>query len=195
MSEEAKKLATKEDLLSLPDEKRPELINGEIVYESQPLPKHGRSQKRLGSTLEKYDSPRGGGEKPGGWWIITEAGIDYGFRNCCRHDLAGWRRDRLPELPDEEYVVVRPDWVCEVLSPSNRKRDLVEKKIILHQAKVPHYWIMDPEDQTVTVMRWNQEGYLSVADAVVGQKVRLEPFSEIEIDVASLFGVESASHT
>ena len=90
---------------------------------------------------------------------------------------------------------MRPDWVCEVLSPSNRKRDLIEKKIILHQAKVPHYWIMDPEDQTVTAVRWNQEGYLSVADAVVGQKVRLEPFSGSEIDVASLFGVESASHT
>ena len=188
MAPTAKKLATVEDLLSIPEEKRVELMDGEIIYHGQPLQRHGASQGNLGAILNPFARRDGGSGGPGGWWIVVEAGVRYGIHTACRHDLAGWRRGRLPELLDEEYVSVTPDWVCEILSPSNRKHDLVRKKAILHRAKTPHYWIVDPEEKTVSVLRWHEDGYLSVSDAGVGDKARLEPFEAIEIDVSALFG-------
>jgi Uma2 family endonuclease len=54
----------------------------------------------------------------------------------------------------------------------------------LHACEVPHYWIVDPEHETLTVYRYTREGYVVAVAAKRGQKrVRAEPF--IEIDVAS----------
>jgi Uma2 family endonuclease len=184
---DAKKLATMDDLLSLPDEQRAELINGELIYHSQPLPRHGSAQRAVGSALDLFHR-KGGGDGPGGWWILTEAGVRYSVRNACIHDLAGWRRERMPELLDEHYVPVIPDWVCEILSPSNRSHDLVRKKAILHQAQVPYYWIIDPSDKIISVHRWQADGYVNTINGVAGERVKLPPFAEVEIDVSYLLG-------
>ena len=45
-------------------------------------------------------------------------------------DLAGWRRERMPDFPETAYVTLPPDWVCEVLSPSTRKLDVHGKRLI-----------------------------------------------------------------
>lgn len=102
----------------------------------------------------------------------------------------GFRREVHPERPDEHPVAARPDWACEILSPSTARYDLVEKQRTLHGHGVPHYWIVDPEHQTLTVMRWHEGHYLRVLDAGVGDVVRAEPFDAIELDVRELFGVE-----
>lgn len=60
-----------------------------------------------------------------------------------RPDLAGWRRERLATLPAELPVLVRPDWVCEVLS-TNRQNDLVKGQRAYHRNEVGNYWILDP---------------------------------------------------
>jgi Uma2 family endonuclease len=119
--------ATIEDLLAVPESQRAELINGDLIYHPQPFPRHGQAQRSLGSILGPFGR-KSGEEGPGGWWILTEAGVRYATNAACRHDLAGWKRERLPMLLDDEYVSVTPDWVCEILSPSNRSNDLVRKK-------------------------------------------------------------------
>lgn len=184
---DAKKLATVEDLLLVPEDQRVELINGEVIYHSQPLPRHGRAQAALGGLLNPFDR-KGGGDGPGGWWILTEAGVRYSVHTACIHDLAGWRRERMPELLDEHYVPIIPDWVCEILSPSNRSHDLVRKKAILHQAQVPHYWIIDPIDKTISVHRWQSDGYVNIINCVAGERVKLPPFEAVEVDVSYLLG-------
>lgn len=81
-----------------------------------------------------------------------------------------------------------PDWVCEIVS-TNRRDDLVRKKRVLHNNRVVHYWTIDHRDEVVSVMRWVEGGYLIVAEAARGEKVRLEPFEEIEIETDMLFGI------
>jgi len=184
---DAKKFATIDDLLSVPEEHRAELINGDLIYHGQASPRHGKAQRTLGGILDPFDR-KGGTGGPGGWWILTEAGVRYSLRTACRHDLAGWKRDRLPLLPDDEYVSIIPDWVCEILSPSNRNNDLVHKKAVLHQAQVPHYWIIDPNDKTISVHRWAEAGYINIANCVAGQRAKLEPFEAVEVDIAYLLG-------
>lgn len=105
-----------------------------------------------------------------------------------RPDVAGWRRARCPEPPSGTLVRVRPDWVCEIVSPSNANHDRVRKLRLFHQHGVPFYWLVDPRDATLTVMRWSEEGYVTRLSAERGEVVRAEPFDAIEIELGTLFG-------
>ena len=102
-------------------------------------------------------------------------------------DLADWRRDRA-ELPGRDALV--PDWICEVLSTANPTNDTVRKKRIYHRFQVPHYWIVDPRDETLSVYRYTPEGYLEVLAAQRAERVRAEPFTSMELPVSALFGDE-----
>jgi Uma2 family endonuclease len=107
-------------------------------------------------------------------------------------DVAGWRRERLPVLPREVPVRVIPDWICEILS-TNRADDLVAKMRLYHQSRVPHYWIVDPDAETLAVFRWHEDGYLHVLGAERAERVRAEPFDAIELAVGVLFGDDDES--
>jgi Uma2 family endonuclease len=78
--------------------------------------------------------------------------------------------------------------VCEILSPNNASDDTVKKLRLYHRATVPHYWIIDSRDSTLTVMRWSADGYITVMRAERTETVRAEPFQAVELSVATLFG-------
>ena len=52
-------------------------------------------------------------------------------------DIAGWRRERMPVVPDVAAIELTPDWVCESLSPSTVRLDRKKKTIIYAREKVP----------------------------------------------------------
>ena len=183
-------LATAADLARLPPDVRAEIINGEIVEKANPGAEHADAQ---GGALVHLRGPyhrRSGGEKPGGWWILPEVEIELALHEVYRPDIAGWRRDRTPERPSGTPVRARPDWICEVLSPTNASNDLVKKLRAYHQFHVDHYWIADPQNETLTVLRWTPDGYLAALTAGRADRVRAEPFEEVELPVGVLFGDE-----
>ena len=141
---------------------------------------------RIARRLGPYDR-RPGGNGPGGWWFATEVEIQLADTQVFRPDVAGWRRERTATLPSEVPITVRPDWVCEVLS-QNRRNDLVTKKRAYHRHEVGHYWVIDPVEETLSVHRWHVDGYVEVLVADRTERVRVEPFAEIEIRVGVLFG-------
>jgi Uma2 family endonuclease len=187
--QQAKKLATVDDLVALPDDERAELIEGDIIRKAAPSSDHSFAQIRIGGALEPFHRRLGGpGGPPGGWWIGTEITVIYeGRPNGFIHDLAGWRRDRHAEKPRGRRVTSRPDWVCEILS-GNRSRDLVTKRLVLHEHRVEFYWLVDIDAQTVSVLTWSDKGYVITKEVTSGMRVRLEPFAAIELDVAVLLG-------
>ena len=111
------KLATYADLLAMPEDVRAEVFAGEIVTTPASLPRHSKVQRALsrfvGGPFDDDDG-RGG---PGGWWIFVEVDVELGPHDVVRPDLAGWRRERLPNPGKARPITVAPDWVCEVLSP------------------------------------------------------------------------------
>jgi Uma2 family endonuclease len=76
--------------------------------------------------------------------------------------------------------------VCEILSPSNKQNDLFKKLRTYRRCQVLHSWILDPEAEGLAVYRWTAEGYLVVLTAEGRERVRAEPFGEIEFSVHSL---------
>ncbi|HEY5243191.1 MAG TPA: Uma2 family endonuclease [Polyangiaceae bacterium] len=190
MSARAQRLATAEDLLRLGDDAHVEVIRGAIVEKAAPTGEHAGAQSYVTLLIKgPFQRRPGGSGGPGGWWILTEVDVEFATHEVYRPDIAGWRRERVPEHPRGRPLRVRPDWVCEVLSPSNASRDLVEKMSTFHQCELPHYWIVDPEHETLTVYRWTREGYVvAFVAGKAARRVRAEPFDAIEIDVGLLFG-------
>ncbi len=148
--------------------------------------RHGAAQGRLFRHLGPYDRHPGGGW-PGGWWFATEVEVQFEESQVFRPDVAGWRRERLAQPPDEVPITVRPDWICEVLS-TNKRNDTIKKKRVYHRHQVGHYWILDPVEATLVVYRWHPDGYVEVLIADRDERVRAEPFDQIELRVAVLLG-------
>ena len=94
----------------------------------------------------------------------------------------------MPRQSAGAFTRIRPDWVCEVISPSHAKDDTIKKLRLYHQVAVTHYWIVDPRDATLSVMRWTSDGYVTLVREERGELVRAEPFGEVELDVGTLFG-------
>jgi Uma2 family endonuclease len=188
-ADKPRSLAVAADLHAIPEHERfHEIIDGELVRKAMPSAPHGLAQRVVGGRVGDSYSRRPGGNRPGGWWIVTEVEIQLDEHEVYRPDLSGWRRERLPELPRESPILVRPDWVCEVLSQSNARNDLVKKMRVYHRCGVPHYWIIDPDQETLTVYRWTADGYLVALTAQREERVRAEPFSEVDLSVGTLFG-------
>lgn len=190
MATEKNRPATFADLLKLGDAVRAEVIHGDIVEKASPTAEHGVAQRGIAGFVGRRFHRRGGGRWPGGWWIATEVDVEYRAHELCRHDVVGWRRDRVSECPKGRPVRIRPDWVCEILSPSNEKRDLVDKMHVLREAGVPHYWIVNPEEKVLVVHRLDDRGWVVVLSASEGETVRAEPFEAVELSVDILFGGE-----
>lgn len=185
---EQRRMATAADLLAIPEEERfHEVIGGEIVRKALPSARHGGAQGRVVRSVSPYDR-RPQPPRPGGWWFGVEVEVELAPTEIYRPDVVGWRRERMPELPEEVPVKVRPDWVCEVLSPSNKRNDTIKKQRVYHRSGVPHYWIVDPIEETLLVYRWHEDGYLLLLAAERGDRVRSEPFDAVELSVGVLFG-------
>jgi Uma2 family endonuclease len=183
------KRATYEDVLNAPENKVAEILDGELVLSPRPAPRHAVAHSRLLGTLGRtFDDGIGG---PGGWWILTEPELHFG-EQVLVPDIAGWRRERMPAIPDEAYFSVAPDWVCEVLSPSTERIDRSRKLRIYAEAGVAHAWLVKPTDRTLEVLRLREGAWTIVAvweDAAV---VRAEPFDAIELELGRLWAVQAA---
>ena len=102
-------------------------------------------------------------------------------------DLAGWRRDRMPDYPDTAYVTLAPDWVCEVLSSSTRKVDLHEKRPVYAREGVTHLWLIDPADRTHEAFELHDGQWLLIASAKDDEPVRIRPFDAITFSLGDLW--------
>jgi Uma2 family endonuclease len=184
MSQPARSLVTVDALDKL--EERAEVVGGELVIETMTTFEHSNAQLGVGAEVTRHFRGNGPGGK-GGWWLGTEVTVLYGPRDGFRHDIAGWRKERVPVRPAGARVEIVPDWVCEVLS-TNRRKDLVHKRHVLHARGVRHYWLLDPEGRTLEVLRHTPEGYVVVTTVTPAMRARLEPFDVVELDVTLLFG-------
>ena len=116
------------------------MLAGEIVEKANPSGEHGGAQAGVVTAIGPAYQRRsgGGGGRPGGWWIATEVEVLLESGEVIRPDVLGWRRDRVPERPAGMPVKICPDWISEIVSPSNANTDTVKKLRIYHAARVPH---------------------------------------------------------
>ena len=176
--------ATYEDLMKVSDIMVAEIVDGELHASPRPAPRHAKAGSILGGRLvSPFDEGRGG---PGGWHILYEPELHFD-RNVLVPDWAGWRRERMPHLPDTAYFSIPPDWICEILSPSTAQLDRAKKLAIYAREQVPFAWLIDPSLGTLEVLRLDG-GRWTILGAHYGDEVvRAEPFTEIELELSAFW--------
>ena len=176
--------ATYQDVLDAPEHVVAEIINGTLYTHPRPAPRHATAASRLGMILGgPFDRGRGG---PGGWRILDEPELHLG-EEILVPDLAGWRRDRMPQLPDSAYFELTPDWAFEVLSASTRKLDLVRKRPIYAHEGVPHLWLIDPIERILEAFELHEEQWILIVSAQDDDPVSIRPFEAITFSLGELW--------
>ena len=133
--------------------------------------------------MPPFQFGRGG---PGGRWILDEPELHLG-RNVVVPDLGGWKRERMPEIPQNHIFSIVPDWICEVLSTSTEALDRGQKLRIYAREGVAHAWLVDPLAHTLEVMSL-ESGRWAQRDRYDGEaKVRAAPFDAIEVELGALW--------
>ena len=174
MANPAVNLASYDDILALPENLVGEIINGRLEVHPRPAPRHALTSSALGSELFQ---PFRKGSGDDGWWILDEPELHIDG-HVLVPDLAGWRKARMPQLPDTAWFEIVPDWVCEVLSPTTAKIDRSEKMPIYAGMGVPHLWLIDPILQTLEVYRLQNDQWLLLQSLKDDDEVQAEPFAE-----------------
>ena len=181
---ECRTRATYQDVLDAPAHRVAEIVNGTLYTHPRPAPPHALASSSLqGDLSNAFQFGRGG---PGGWWIIFEPELHFG-EDILVPDLAGWRRERMPELPDTAYFTLAPDWVCEVLSASTRRLDLHEKRPVYAREGVGHLWLVDPTDRTLEAFELREGEWALIASAKDDEPVSIRPFDAITFSLGDLW--------
>jgi Uma2 family endonuclease len=186
---------TREELfaewLALGEGVRAEIVGERVVVQPRPMPAHANIARALGALLGVpfHDLHDHGG--PGGWYLFPEVDVRFASGELVVPDLAGWRRERLAQ-PNMRPLEVVPDWVCEIVSPSNEAHDRVWKADLYAAHGVPFYWLVDPDARVL-------EAYALVASPDAPRRwlrlgawdetasPRIAPFEAIELPVGRLF--------
>jgi Uma2 family endonuclease len=181
-----KRPATYDDVVAAPEHVVAELIDDTLYTSPRPSSLHARAAGRMFAEIDRIFG-RTGGSDPGGWIILVEPELHI-VGQAMVPDLAGWRRERMPEMPVTAAFELAPDWLCEVRSAST---GLLDRKIKLPkyaQAGVSHAWIIDPEEQSLVVLRRTDAGTWEIL-ATFGDddKVRAAPFEAAELDLSLLW--------
>ena len=176
--------ATYQDVLDAPTHRVAEIVDGTLYTHPRPAPPHALASSSLqGDLSNAFQFGRGG---PGGWWIIFEPELHVG-EDIVVPDLAGWRREKMPKLPDTAYFTLAPDWVCEVLSASTRKLDLHEKRPLYSREGVGHLWLVDPADRTLEAFELRDGQWVLIASAKDDDPVSIPPFDAITFSLGDLW--------
>ena len=178
----ARKRATYEDLLQVPERLVAEIIDGELTTAPRPSFPYARAVSIISRQLDSFDRETDGPDDPGGWWIFSEPELHLGA-DILGPDIAGWRRERMPVLEDVPYSELAPDWICEVISPSTGRNDRVLKMPVYAREQVRHLWLVDPGMRTLEVYRLEAQRWVVMSTHGGSGMIRAEPFAAIEIDL------------
>jgi len=151
---------THADLEGMPDDgHRYELVDGVLVVTPAPGKLHQRCVARLTALLL---AAAGSGHE------VLAAPFDYlvGPATLLQPDVLVARREDVGEARLERSPLL----VVEVLSPSTRLTDLGTKRLAYEAAGVPAYWLVDPGDPGLTVLRLHEGRYLTEAEVVAAER-------------------------
>ncbi len=189
-SKGGRRRATYADVLNAPEHKVAEIIDGVLYLSARPAFPHAGATAALFTDLAApFDRGLGG---PGGWRLFFEPELH--FDTACSDedvvvpDIAGWRNTRMPQQPTGAHTKLAPDWLCETLSPSTAKLDRVEKLPVYARERVQHVWFVDPKRQSLEVLKLRGSSFVTLATHHARERVRIEPFDAVEINLAYLWG-------
>ena len=177
--------ATYQDVIDAQPNHVAQIIDGDLHTHPRPAFPHAVASSGIGGRLKiPFDYGEDGG--PGGWWILFEPEVHLG-EDVVVPDVAGWRRERMPQPPETPHIAIAPDWACEVLSPSTRKLDLGPKRALYGRERVGHLWLVDPDARTLEAFELKNGQWLLIASLAEAADVSVPPFDAISFPLSNLW--------
>ncbi len=173
------------DYALLPDDgRRHEIIDGEEVVSPAPITKHQRVVLELAFLLKQHVREHSLGEV-----FVAPFDVVLSEHDIVQPDVLFVSDARL-HLVDEINLKGAPDLVCEVLSESTRRTDLLRKRDLYARSGVAEYWVLDPVIDQVQVFRPAASGYERAAElyAEAGDALATPLLPGLALPVADLFG-------
>lgn len=152
MSLPKEKIYTIKDIYALPEEKRAELIDGQIYYMAPPTRIHQKIISKLNQLIANYIERNNGQCEvyPSPFAVFLEENsntyVEPDISVIC--DL---------EKLNEKGCKGAPDWIIEVVSPSSKKMDYYTKLFKYRNTGVREYWIVDPDKNKILVYNLEKE--------------------------------------
>jgi Uma2 family endonuclease len=181
MSSAAQRVPTFDDLyqaiIALPHGITGEILERGVIHTmGRPGGPHRFTAYNIRRSLQAEDGAGGGT----GWWLETEAEVRLLVERLGVPDLSGWRlreNDAVPPAFMFDPIDRRPDWCCEVLSPSTEKIDREIKTPLYAAAGVAWIWLVDPVARRIEVMQ-STDGVAALVEIVEGDETRpIPPFA------------------
>ena len=173
---------TCEDYRTAPDDKRYELLDGDLLMTPAPNLKHQEVQCRLGRRLAQFVEERALGK-----FFFAPCDVVLSDTDVVQPDLLFVSRERAHLLRGGDAVRGAPDLVVEILSPATADRDRGYKRTLYARHGVREYWLVDPAAGTVWIHR-PRDGALAVARTFGrGRTLRSPLLAGFELDLDAVF--------
>jgi Uma2 family endonuclease len=175
-----------EQLEALPEGLTGEILNGQLHTQPRPAGPHAKTESELTHDLVgSYGRGQGG---PGGWWILVEPEIHFiTDHEVVVPDLVGWRKERMPQIPEGHRFEVIPDWVCEILSPSTESKDREVKMPIYAHYGVAYAWLVDPKRRILEAYALDSGEWRLLAEASGNDAIAVAPFDALKLELSNLW--------
>ena len=175
------KLYTEDDYYNLPENVRAELIEGNLIYnQAAPSRIHQTILMELSGTIRDYLKSKGGSCRV----------YPAPFAVKLRKDRKTIVEPDISVICDRNKLTDRgctgaPDWIIEIVSPSNSSHDYILKLNLYADAGVREYWIVDPYKERIFVYRVEQERF-AVETYTFQDSIPAGIYTDLEIDFTSL---------
>lgn len=172
---------TYQDYLLLPEEKRYELIGGELFMVPSPTEYHQRISLNLAFVLAKFVREKGLGS-------VYYAPLDVVLSpdDVVQPDILFISRER-QGIITEKYIRAAPDLVIEIMSQASKERDTVLKKKLYAKYGVRELWLVDPEAKSIEVLTSTEAGLETWRVFTTDSLLRSPLLSGLTIDLREVF--------
>lgn len=172
------KLYTVDDIYSLPDGQRAELVDGQIYYIVPPSRKHQEISGELFGIIREYIRSKNGSCRP--YIAPFSVFLNKDDRNYVEPDISVICD---PDKLNDKGCSGAPDWIIEIVSPGSRRMDYFTKLFKYRTAGVREYWIVDPDRNRITVYDFESE---DTQDYTFSSSVKVSIYEDLIIDFSDL---------
>lgn len=169
------------DYRNTPDDKRYELLDGDLVMTPAPGTAHQRVSRNLTMLLGQSVELTGAGEI-----FVAPFDVVLSDTDVVQPDLLFVSNERVNIITDEN-IQGAPDLVVEILSPSTAERDQTFKRSLYARHGVKEYWLVDTDARTVTVLLREPQGFATVGVCVQGQTLTSPTLEAFTINPDDIF--------
>lgn len=170
---------TEDDYYNLPENVRAELIDGQFYYMAASSRIHQRISSELYTTINNYIKASKGSCET--YYAPFAVKLFDDSENIVEPDISViCDRNKLTD----KGCTGAPDWIIEIVSPSNSSHDYVKKLNLYMDAGVREYWIVDPQQQTILVYFFEED--INVRQYTFQDTIKVNIYEDLTIDFSAI---------